>query len=327
MQIVKFLFILVIVFVLVVLVMNKSISSYLEQKYHIIFYPQNDILNEANALKIKLEQVRMILSNENPNLASFEVEEKEENLSIKEEQNLSLALSKPAVEEKIEPEANISFIDNTKLEVDSGEQFLLIGDSLMQGVAVALNKDLKNLGLKVVDLSKQNTGLSYKSYFDWAKETTKTLQNNKNIKYLVVLLGANDPWDIKRGGIYHRFNSKSWLEIYTQRVDEILKIAEKYNAKVLWYEIPPVKKEDLNKKVSVLNQIYSQEILKNKGIFINTKLFFSKNDAYSAYIKDENNKSIKVRSDDGVHFTPSGAREMSKLLLEYIRLKDNNASF
>ncbi|EDP6914281.1 DUF459 domain-containing protein [Campylobacter upsaliensis] len=323
MQVIKFLFILIVVFVLVVLVMNKSISSYLEQKYHIIFYPQNDILNEANALKVKLEQVRMILSNESIS-TEFEAE-KEENLNVKEEQNLSLALEKP--EAIVEPEANISFIDNTKLEISLSEEFLLIGDSLMQGVAVALNKDLKNLGLKVVDLSKQNTGLSYKSYFDWAKETTKTLQNNKKIKYLVVLLGANDPWDIKKGGIYHRFNSKSWLEIYTQRVDEILKIAAKYNAKVLWYEIPPVKKDDLNKKLSILNQIYSQEILKNKGIFINTKLFFSKNDTYSAYIKDENNKSIKVRSDDGVHFTPSGAKEMSKLLLEYIKLKDNNASF
>ncbi|EMI4815390.1 DUF459 domain-containing protein [Campylobacter upsaliensis] len=323
MQVIKFLFILIVVFVLVVLVMNQSVSSYLEQKYHIIFYPQNDILNEANALKVKLEQVRMILSNESIS-AEFETE-KEENLNVKEEQNLSLALEKP--EAIVEPEANISFIDNTKLEISLNEEFLLIGDSLMQGVAVALNKDLKNLNLKVVDLSKQNTGLSYKSYFDWAKETTKTLQNNKKIKYLVVLLGANDPWDIKKGGIYHRFNSKSWLEIYTQRVDEILKIAAKYNAKVLWYEIPPVKKDDLNKKLSVLNQIYSQEILKNKGIFINTKLFFSKNDAYSAYIKDENNKSIKVRSDDGVHFTPSGAKEMSKLLLEYIKLKDNNASF
>ncbi|EPW0563287.1 DUF459 domain-containing protein [Campylobacter upsaliensis] len=323
MQVIKFLFILIVVFVLVVLVMNKSISSYLEQKYHIIFYPQNDILNEANALKVKLEQVRMILSNESIS-TEFEVE-KEENLNVKEEQNLSLALEKP--EAIVEPEANISFIDNTKFEISLNEEFLLIGDSLMQGVAVALNKDLKKLGLKVVDLSKQNTGLSYKSYFDWAKETTKTLQNNKNIKYLVVLLGANDPWDIKKGGIYHRFNSKSWLEIYTQRVDEILKIATEHNIKVLWYEIPPVKKEDLNKKLSILNQIYSQEILKNKGIFINTKLFFSKNDAYSAYIKDENNKSIKVRSDDGVHFTPSGAKEMSKLLLEYIKLKDNNASF
>ena len=323
MQVIKFLFILIVVFVLVVLVMNKSISSYLEQKYHIIFYPQNDILNEANALKVKLEQVRMILSNESIS-TEFEAE-KEENLNVKEEQNLSLALEKP--ETIVEPEANISFIDNTKLEISLSEEFLLIGDSLMQGVAVALNKDLKNLGLKVVDLSKQNTGLSYKSYFDWAKETTKTLQNNKKIKYLVVLLGANDPWDIKKGGIYHRFNSKSWLEIYTQRVDEILKIAAKYNAKLLWYESPPVKKHDLNKQLRILNQIYSQEILKNKGIFINTKLFFSKNDAYSAYIKDENNKSIKVRSDDGVHFTPSGAKEMSKLLLEYIKLKDNNASF
>ncbi|EPD8510433.1 SGNH/GDSL hydrolase family protein [Campylobacter upsaliensis] len=323
MQVIKFLFILIVVFVLVVLVMNKSISSYLEQKYHIIFYPQNDILNEANALKVKLEQVRMILSNESIS-TEFEAE-KEENLNVKEEQNLSLALEKP--EAIVEPEANIGFIDNTKLEISLSEEFLLIGDSLMQGVAVALNKDLKNLGLKVVDLSKQNTGLSYKSYFDWAKETTKTLQNNKKIKYLVVLLGANDPWDIKKGGIYHRFNSKSWLEIYTQRVDEILKIATEHNIKVLWYEIPPVKKDDLNKKLSILNQIYSQEILKNKGIFINTKLFFSKNDAYSAYIKDENNKSIKVRSDDGVHFTPSGAKEMSKLLLEYIKLKDNNASF
>ncbi|EOH4504803.1 DUF459 domain-containing protein, partial [Campylobacter jejuni] len=50
------------------------------------------------------------------------------------------------------------------------------------------------------------------------------------------------------------------------------------------------------------------------------------NDEYSAYIKDENNRSIKVRTDDGVHFTPSGAREMSKLLLEHIKLKEENAS-
>ena len=80
MQVIKFLFILIVVFVLVVLVMNQSISSYLEQKYHIIFYPQNDILNEANALKVKLEQVRMILSNESIS-AEFETE-KEENLNF-----------------------------------------------------------------------------------------------------------------------------------------------------------------------------------------------------------------------------------------------------
>ncbi|EOX0962520.1 DUF459 domain-containing protein, partial [Campylobacter jejuni] len=223
-------------------------------------------------------------------------------------------------------DANISFIDNTKLELQNGDEFLFIGDSLMQGVAIALNRDLRNLNLKVTDLSKQNTGLSYKSYFDWSKATNEAFVKNSNIKYLVVLLGANDPWDIKKGGSYHRFGSPSWIDIYTSRVDEIIKIAKKHKAKVFWFEIPPVKREELNKKIQILNKIYSDEILKNKEIFINTKLFFSVNDQYSAYIKDENNRSIKVRTDDGVHFTPSGAREMSKLLLEHIKLKEENAS-
>ncbi|MDO4674007.1 GDSL-type esterase/lipase family protein [Campylobacter sp.] len=319
MQIVKFFFILMVVFVLVVLVMNRSISSYLEQKYHFAFYPQNDVLKEANALKVKLEQVRMILSNES-------IIPQQDEARAEESQPLIEDVGAAVVDENLSAEMEVEFIDNTKLEVEAGEGFLLIGDSLMQGVAVALNRDLKDLGLRAVDLSKQNTGLSYKSYFDWAKATNSTLASNPHLKYLVVLLGVNDPWAIKKGGAYHGFNSASWLEIYTARVDEIIQIAKKRGVKVLWYEIPPVKKEDLNKKVNILNQIYSNEILKNQEIFINTKLFFSKNDRFSSYIQDENNKSIKVRSDDGVHFTPSGAKEMSKLLLEYIKIKDKDGN-
>ncbi|MBX1673952.1 DUF459 domain-containing protein [Campylobacter jejuni] len=335
MSVVRFFFILIIVLGLVVVVMNQSISSYIEQKYHFAFYPHNDLLKEANGFKIKLEQIRAILSNEplpqtNEETTNQENKSIDENLSkidkvlntLENDENTSHKETNPTLIR----DANISFIDNTKLELQNGDEFLFIGDSLMQGVAIALNRDLRNLNLKVTDLSKQNTGLSYKSYFDWSKATNEAFIKNSNIKYLVVLLGANDPWDIKKGGNYHRFGSPSWIDIYTSRVDEIIKITKKHKAKVFWFEIPPVKKEDLNKKIQVLNKIYSDEILKNKEIFINTKLFFSVNDEYSAYIKDENNRSIKVRTDDGVHFTPSGAREMSKLLLEHIKLKEENAS-
>ncbi|EAH9820405.1 DUF459 domain-containing protein [Campylobacter jejuni] len=335
MSVVRFFFILIIVLGLVVVVMNQSISSYIEQKYHFAFYPHNDFLKEANGFKIKLEQIRAILSNEplpqtNEETTNQENKSIDENLSkidkvlntLENDENTSHKETNPTLIQ----DANISFIDNTKLELQNGDEFLFIGDSLMQGVAIALNRDLRNLNLKVTDLSKQNTGLSYKSYFDWSKATNEAFVKNSNIKYLVVLLGANDPWDIKKGGSYHRFGSPSWIDIYTSRVDEIIKIAKKHKAKVFWFEIPPVKREELNKKIQILNKIYSDEILKNKEIFINTKLFFSVNDQYSAYIKDENNRSIKVRTDDGVHFTPNGAREMSKLLLEHIKLKEENAS-
>lgn len=335
MSVVRFFFILIIVLGLVVVVMNQSISSYIEQKYHFAFYPHNDLLKEANGFKIKLEQIRAILSNEplpqtNEETTNQENKSTDENLSKIDKVSNTLENDENTSHKKTNltliQDANISFIDNTKLELQNGDEFLFIGDSLMQGVAIALNRDLRNLNLKVTDLSKQNTGLSYKSYFDWSKATNEAFVKNSNIKYLVVLLGANDPWDIKKGGNYHHFGSPSWIDIYTNRVDEIIKIAKKHKAKVFWFEIPPVKKEDLNKKIQVLNKIYSDEILKNKEIFINTKLFFSVDNEYSAYIKDENNRSIKVRTDDGIHFTPSGAREMSKLLLEHIKLKEENAS-
>ncbi|EAI1793081.1 SGNH/GDSL hydrolase family protein [Campylobacter coli] len=326
MKIIRFFFILIIVFILVCLVMNQSIFSYIEQKYHFTFYPKNDILQEANGFKNKLEQIRVILSNE-PLPQNIE-----ENIMVQEDMDELNAsndfIDKNTTIEDIQQteDENVSFIDNTKLEVHKGDEFLFIGDSLMQGVAIALNRDLIDLGLKANDLSKQNTGLSYKSYFDWAKATKEAFAKNPNIKYLVVLLGANDPWDIKKGGVYHRFGSDSWIDIYTYRVNEIINIAKQHHAKILWFEIPPVKKNELNEKIQILNKIYSEEILKNKQIFINTKLFFSINDEFSTYIKNENNKSIKMRTDDGIHFTSNGAKEMSKLLLQHITIKEENAN-
>ncbi|AGV10239.1 SGNH/GDSL hydrolase family protein [Campylobacter coli] len=326
MKMIKFFFILIIVFVLVCLVMNQSIFSYIEQKYHFTFYPKNDILQEANGFKNKLEQIRAILSNE-PLPQNIE-----ENIMVQEDMDELNAsndfIDKNTTIEDIQQteDENVSFIDNTKLEVHKGDEFLFIGDSLMQGVAIALNRDLIDLGLKANDLSKQNTGLSYKSYFDWAKATKEAFAKNPNIKYLVVLLGANDPWDIKKGGVYHRFGSDSWIDIYTYRVNEIINIAKQHHVKILWFEIPPVKKNELNEKIQILNKIYSEEILKNKQIFINTKLFFSVNDEFSTYIKNENNKSIKMRTDDGIHFTSNGAKEMSKLLLQHITIKEENAN-
>ncbi|EPO0411254.1 SGNH/GDSL hydrolase family protein [Campylobacter coli] len=326
MKIIRFFFILIIVFILVCLVMNQSIFSYIEQKYHFTFYPKNDILQEANGFKNKLEQIRVILSNE-PLPQNIK-----ENIMVQEDMDELNAsndfIDKNTTIEDIQQteDENVSFIDNTKLEVHKGDEFLFIGDSLMQGVAIALNRDLIDLGLKANDLSKQNTGLSYKSYFDWAKATKEAFAKNPNIKYLVVLLGANDPWDIKKGGVYHRFGSDSWIDIYTYRVNEIINIAKQHHAKILWFEIPPVKKNELNEKIQILNKIYSEEILKNKQIFINTKLFFSVNDEFSTYIKNENNKSIKMRTDDGIHFTSNGAKEMSKLLLQHITIKEENAN-
>lgn len=331
MRVLKFFFILVSTFLIVSFVMNKSIISYLEQRYHIYISLDNDILNEANAFKNKLEQIKTVISDD-PFNKNYEIlvelaRKKESNASLETEQFLSI--SGQNFQENIQnnnADENLSEQNNsvaeikidTNLTVKDDEEFLIIGDSLMQGVALSLVRDLKALGIDSINLSKQNTGLSYKSYFDWAKATEAAFLSNNKIKYLVVLLGANDPWAIKQNNKYHAFNSDEWLKIYKNRVNEIIQIAKQNKTKVIWYEIPPVKDKNLNSKIQVLNKIYEEISMANKEIFIPTKDSFSENGEYSSYVKDENNKSVKVRADDGTHFNVRGARIMSNLLLKHI---------
>ncbi|OYD79523.1 putative periplasmic SGNH family hydrolase [Campylobacter avium] len=320
MRILKFFLVLLITFVLVCFVMNKSISSYLEQRYHIYIALDNEILDEANSLKIKLEQIKTVLSNDSFT-TNYEILQE---LAQKNEENLSLAVATELIndvnntsDENLS-KTKLANLEDMNITVKDGEEFLIIGDSLMQGVALSLVKDLQALDINSTNLSKQNTGLSYKSYFNWAKATQAAFLSNDKIKYVVVLLGANDPWAIKLNNKYHQFNTAQWLSIYTSRINEILQIAKNYGARVFWYEIPPVKDKNLNTKLKVLNQIYKNELANNEEIFIQTQSVLSDNGEYSSYVKDENNKSIKVRADDGTHFNIKGAKIMSNLLLKHI---------
>lgn len=317
MSVSRFFFIVLTAFLLVCFVMNRSISSYLQQRYHFHFFPKSEILDEANGFKAKLEQIKIVLLNDEFS-ANYELLKNLEN-------NKSLEAPKPQPQFYLDENGFYRPVPQTlppqkplKLSVKEGEEFLLIGDSLMQGVGLSLSKDLKALGIKSTNLSKQNTGLAYKGYFDWAKAVQLSLASNDKIKYLAVLLGANDPWAIKSNGKFYAFNTPEWKEIYTQRVGEILQIAKEYGVKVLWYEIPPVKKELLNTKIQLLNEIYEQESELKGEIFIHTAEALSGGAVYSSYIRDENNKSVKVRADDGVHFSTKGAKIMSDLLLKYL---------
>lgn len=329
----RFFFIIFVCFLLVVFVMNQSIASYLEQKYHINASFDNEILDEANAFKVKLERIKAVLSDDA--FASHYLEEITENNETQEKKqdldNLNAKIPETNIsletKNKLRSDENLSLnlsFNEDRIKVYKGDEFLLIGDSLMQGVALALSKDLKKLGFKSTNLSKQNTGLSYKSYYDWAKASEAAFKSNDKLKVLVVLLGANDPWDIKISGQYKTFKTQQWIEVYSSRVDEILNIAKNYNAEVIWYQIPIVKKASLDRRLQVLNEIYENESFKYHAHFIETRRALSLNGAYSSYIKDENNKSIKVRSDDGVHFSYKGAEILSKLLTQKLQIIDES---
>ena len=214
--------------------------------------------------------------------------------------------------------------DPIPIVLTQNDKVFFAGDSLMQGVAPYVKKMLfKQYKIESIDLSKRSTGLSYPKAFDWPKTINDKLSEDPSIKLLVVFLGANDPWDfpVKGYATNVRFKSKLWEKQYRLRIASILEHVQKHRVQVLWLAPPCMRKKKLNDGMVYLNKLYQSELEKTQQHFLTTnELLGCSYEKFNSFV-EKNKEKIRVRVDDGVHFTPSGQKILAKAIMEKIIFK------
>ena len=218
-----------------------------------------------------------------------------------------------------------SLVDESiPIVLTQNDKVFFAGDSLMQGVAPYVKKMLfKQYRIESIDLSKRSTGLSYPKAFDWPKTINDKLSEDPSIKLLVVFLGANDPWDfpVKGYATNVRFKSKLWEKHYRLRIASILEHVQKHRVQVLWLAPPCMRKKKLNDGMVYLNKLYQSELEKTQQHFLTTnELLGCSYEKFNSFV-ETNKEKIRVRVDDGVHFTPSGQKILAKAIMEKIIFK------
>lgn len=200
----------------------------------------------------------------------------------------------------------------------ANDRVLLVGDSLMQGLAPHLMTSLKRkYKVETMDLSKHSTGLTYPAFFDWPA-TVEDAFELENYTVVIVFLGANDPWDMTIHGQYIRFGSERWREVYRERVARIINTATKHRARLIWLGAPPMGREDLVGKAPTLNAIYAEEAGKVPlfARFVATDPTLTEDgSSFTKFLELPERGSVMVRTDDGVHFTTQGHRLLASLAL------------
>ncbi|MFQ0996462.1 DUF459 domain-containing protein [Gilliamella sp. CG25] len=213
------------------------------------------------------------------------------------------------------------FTELSPIVLTKNDKVLFAGDSLMQGVAPYVKKMLfKQYKIESINLSKQSTGLAYPKAFDWPKTINDSISADASIKLIVIFLGPNDPWDfpVKGYAKYAKFKSQLWEEQYRLRVASILDIANQHNVKVLWLSPPCMRKPKLNDGMNYLSHLYESEVEKAHQHFMETNtLLGCSYDQFNSYI-ETNKQKIKVRIDDGIHFTITGQKLLAQAILNQI---------
>ena len=331
-----FRFVLVNILMLVVLVFftQNSLIFYIEQRFHSSFGLDELLKGSAfskgaeifRAFGVFVDTSANVIFENNSQSADgavFEINKQNDSDIMPFDDNITINIRASAQISDENASVDTAIIEQSsddKIVLKQGDSVLITGDSMMQYIGMIASQNYPKLGLKVLDLSKQSTGLLYKKSHNWAQVIKDTLTQNQGIKLLVMLIGANDPWGRSINGKFYELNSSEWREFYARRVDEIYKIAKASNVKVLWLSLPCMQKTDYAKKIELLNEIYKSVSEQNRQIFINTSEYLCQNDNFLTHLNIDGKRS-KIRQDDGIHISKIGSQILADEILKRIEIE------
>lgn len=316
---------------LAIWIMQKSVNAYFMQTYHqpspliMINHPLwlhgeviGDILYDSYyQLTDKIDVINQnVVANFNEYYA-YTPEYKAQLLEKQKQEAIKVAKENALKKQQL--------MDNqiqASLTINKSQKVFFAGDSMMQGIAPHIQKYLQGLGVQSINLSKQSTGLAYPKFFDWQTTIKQTIAKDKSIKVLIVMLGPNDPWDMPNSkGKYLTFNTPEWNAEYQSRIADIIQFANKSGVGVIWVTPPNMKKDKLNEQMVQLNAVIGQELARHQIKMIDSRpIMGGVNNRYNDYLTKDG-KQIKMRSGDGIHFSPDGQKILAQVVQSHLTIQ------
>ena len=213
-----------------------------------------------------------------------------------------------------------------KPEKSSVQRILFAGDSMMQGIAPIIMRQLKASHPEWLlrNESQQSTGLTVKRQLDWVQKIKTEIVEHK-LTTVTIFLGPNDPWDIYENKQVIRFPSPEWAAIYSARVSEICEFAKEKNVHLIWIGLPTMKEKRVHSGATVQNPIFRDNMKRYGFDFISTEALIGYLDQpYVRAMTDETGKKINLRADDGIHFSPQGLQRIAAAVIKTIDSPNNN---
>ena len=184
-----------------------------------------------------------------------------------------------------------------------------LGDMLADGLEEAF-EDFPEIG--VLHKGKESSGLVRADFYDWPKTAQGIANGPRKPDVAVMMLGSNDHQPLEDGAQAVEPFSPRWREIYTARVEAVIRAFKEKNIPLVWVGLPMMKAERFSADMGQINEIYRASAASAGVPFIDIwDIFADDHGQYSAFGPDVNGQNVKLRAADGVHFTSAGARKVA----------------
>jgi hypothetical protein len=212
-----------------------------------------------------------------------------------------------------QPGASTAAGHDQKPAVEADFFVAVMGDTLSDMLADGLEEAFEETPqIGMLHKGKESSGLVRNDFYDWPKVAQEIANAERKPDVAVMMLGSNDHQPLGDGAQAVEPFSPRWREVYTSRVETVIRVFQEKGIPLVWVGLPVMKGERFSADMAQINEIYRSSAAKAGVPFVDIwDVFADERGQYSAFGPDVNGQNIKLRASDGVHFTSAGARKLA----------------
>lgn len=199
------------------------------------------------------------------------------------------------------------------------EKVLIVGSSSMYGtMGVTLEKHLsEDANLEVVRHAKSGTGLARPDVYNWLDVSTELASEHRADLVIAQFIGNDCQALITPDKIIEaRRRDDNWNEAYRGRVTDFVAAHQARGAEVVLIGMPIVRSRHFKRRLENANAIVKSVANEMDALYISVWEETADRDGNYTEELRLRNKTIKFRSDDGIHLSYRGAKMIAKYLFE-----------
>jgi hypothetical protein len=197
----------------------------------------------------------------------------------------------------------------------------VFGDSLAVDVAAALDRFYADdPNIVIINQGVGSSGFARPDYFDWDKTAREQAAANA-FDIAIMIIGINDRQTIKLDGTSMKALTPEWSDAYKSRVADFVSAIRGANKPVIWVGLPPMSKTDYSAAMGQISGIQRLAAFAGGAEFVDIyDRFVDEDGKYSSFGPDLNGNRVRMRKDDGIHFSAAGADKLAFYLSQTIKL-------
>ncbi len=198
----------------------------------------------------------------------------------------------------------------------------VFGDSMAVDLAKALDRlYAEDPNIVIVNQGVGSSGFVRPDFFDWEKTAAEQVAAN-SFDLAVMIIGINDRQTLKLSEEKSfKALTPEWSDVYKARVSSFVSAIRNANKPIIWIGLPPMSKSDYSNAMGQVSSIQRLAVFSVGGEFVDIyDRFLGEDGKYSSFGPDLNGNRVRMRKEDGIHFSAAGADKLAFYLSQSIKL-------